>query len=130
LVEQSFGDDGDSLHKIRLIREFLIEEFTRMVPEGDENRHLYKITAAIAQWCYEFSTAEGPIDGIAYPSVQSGGGACIALLPGSVNRLFRASGCCVMEIIDASSNGGVYTRQGEAKSISEAGRIEWDLKTS
>jgi RES domain len=126
LLDEFFGHDGDSRRKIQLIDAFLIEEFTRLVPEGDEYRHLYKITAAIAQWCYRLSCLDGPVDGIVYPSVQSGGvGACIALLPGSVNRLFSASACCVMEILDASSNRALGTRQGEAKSITEDGRIEW-----
>jgi len=131
LLDKFFGHDGDSRRKVQLIDAFLVEEFTRVVPEGDEYRYLYKITAAIAQWCYRLSCLDGPVDGIVYPSMQSGGvGACIALLPGSVNRLFRASACSVMEIIDASSNSALKTRQGEAKSISEDGRIEWGLKTS
>lgn len=130
LLEEFFANDDDSRCKIQLIGEFLIKEFSRVVPDGDEHRSLYKISAAIAQWCYGFSCPDRPVDGIIYPSVQSGGvGACIALLPASVNRLFRASGCCVMEIIDASSNGGFQTKQGEARSISEEGRIEWKRKS-
>lgn len=131
LFDDFLSNDDDSLRKVQLINKFVVKEFSRVVPDGAGRRYLYKITAAIAQYCYSFGCVDKPIDGIVYPSIQSGGvGACIALLPGSVNRLFRASDCCVMEIIDASSNGGFNTRQGEARSISQAGRIEWDLKTS
>ena len=118
----------------RLIRQFLVKQFRKMVEPGSE--HEYKITNSIAdvllnEFAFLRKTDLSPVeleaDGIAYASIASEAkGANIAFTCAAADRLLRpvASGVFIVEEGENSAWGAIR-RTHKAKSITTSGDILW-----
>ncbi len=123
-VRAEVGSDG-SFRKHRLIDEFLATEFLKNVDES--RRWEYKLSVAIAEFLFEFYTGEDTVDGITYPSIAADqGGANVAMLPVSFNRIYEPVHCKRLTIAKKlDDHGFAFFGNIEAKSIGERGAINW-----
>jgi len=91
---QAQGLSVDDLDKHQLIRRFLSQQFTREVSPDSE--HEYRLSAAIAT-----TLLQGNTDGVVYASIASvQSGVNVALLPASLDRLYRVTACLELEVIE------------------------------
>jgi hypothetical protein len=104
-----------------LIRTFLVRQFSKIVPPGEE--HQYKITIAASQLLLSGNT----IDGICYPSVSSTYmGVNMAFKTEAVDCLYKPVECSVIKVLEIGCSPGYFVQETHrAKSIVEDWEIDW-----
>jgi hypothetical protein len=113
-------ESAENVAKLDAIRQFMVNQFTRVVRAGQE--HEYGITLAIAK----FHRTPG-IDGLMYPSVARNLTGTNAVFTASVaDRLYRASNFWMVEVdeVDADSIPSFRVMR-EARALGPNGRIFW-----
>jgi hypothetical protein len=116
-----FINSDYELRKYKLFQHFLINRFTQRVNLGDE--HLYKISAVFAE---QVLSKKG-VDGICFPSVQSGfKGVNVAFTTEAVDRLYRPIECQVVRVTDIVGDPGYRIEVTQrSRLISVDLKIEW-----
>lgn len=122
-ISELLGNDAESIRKHKMIENFIIDEFLKVVDETED--HQYKSTVAIAELLLSFGTDERPIDGIAYPSIACKGiNANLAVLPDAFHRIYEPIACKVIRIEGTTLDQGFSYQDKNALRIGE-GKIEW-----
>lgn len=137
-IKSEFQNDASAIAKHKLIEDFVVTEFLRVVDDGDE--HLYKLTIAIAELLFsfeadlsDFGIELGPVDGLTYPSLASNQmNANLALTPDAFHRIYRPVACkrvTIAEIRSKTIKGfpvdGFAVAERIAKAVHNDGTIEW-----
>ncbi|MCK5272437.1 MAG: hypothetical protein KAJ52_07660 [Sedimentisphaerales bacterium] len=103
-----------------LVQQFLADEFTKIVPSGQE--HEYKLSVAIAEHHF------GPdmFDGLLYPAIAVRGNADnLAIKPMAVDEKLVLKKVEYIQVTDDSNGSYKITMLDFANSFTEDGRIEW-----
>lgn len=137
-IKHEFQNDASAIAKHKLIEDFVVTEFLRVVDEGEE--HLYKLTIALAELLFsfepdlsDFGIELGPVDGLAYPSLASKQmNANLALTPHAFHRIYRPVACKRVTIAELRSKtikgfpvDGFAVDERVAKAVHDDGTIEW-----
>ena len=98
-IAKFLGNDLANIRKHKIIDGFVLEEFLRVVKDGDE--HKYKLSIAIAELLFSFENDLshlrrdlGATDSLAYPSLASESiNANLAFRPEAFHRIYQPVGC-------------------------------------
>ena len=118
-LSQVLGGE-DNVRKNELLREFLVQEFTRLVRPGSEQD--YRLSLAIAEF-----HRDGRVAGLWYPSIASGRGSTnAALRPEEADRYLRPQECWQVRIEEELDDRQFRVRRViQSESIDESGTIRW-----
>lgn len=137
-IESLFHNDRASIGKHKMIDDFILKEFLRVVDDGDE--YLYKLTIAVAELLFtfeadlsEFGIDLGFVDGLAYPSIAAAQiNANLALRPEAFHRIYKPTACKWMRMEEPRRKSlkritvdGFLVSERMAKRIRADGSIEW-----
>lgn len=137
-IKNEFQNDASAIAKHKMIEDFVVSEFSRVVDDGEE--HLYKLTIAIAEFLLSFEADLsdlgidlGVVDGLAYPSLASKQiNANLALAPDAFHRIYRPIACkrvTIVELRNKTIKGfpveGFAVAERAAKAVNDDGTIEW-----
>jgi hypothetical protein len=137
-IAKFLGDDFANIRKHRMIDSFVLEEFLRVVSDGDE--HKYKLSIAIAELLFSFENdlADlrrdlGATDGLAYPSLASERiNANVAFQPEAFHRIYQPVGCERITVeesrkktVAATTVDSFYGPHQKARAVQATGEIEW-----
>lgn len=119
-IGQNFLGSRKNAKKIQLIRDFLVRQFTKVVPEGKE--YEYALSLAIAK-----THRDKHIDGLWYPSISCDNkGTNLAIKASAADRLFKPYGCWIIEILEEQArNTYLVECKARAREIMGDGTIVW-----
>lgn len=118
---EAFLNTDYEVRRYDLYQQFLINEFTRRINQGDE--HLYKVSAVFAEQVLD----KDGVDGICFPSVQSRfNGVNVAFTTEAIDRLYRPIECRVVKVTDIIGDPGYRIDvTHRSKAIVGRSKIEW-----